>query len=697
MKRLDLRHRLLLLALLPSTAFSLLLVAYFTFSSMQTLENDLRTTGLATVRYLAPISEYGIIAGQSENLYNLVQATLQQPGIKAAAVVNRKGRIIAVSGRVLLSAEILQKELSSPMLVAETEHWIAYGAPVLRSTNELDPIFESIVAEKPTQAETIGYVFVEMDKTELHLQKERIWQRSLAIIGLGLLLISLLAISMAENIAKPILLLVAAVRKISSGQLATRVTQRSAGAIGELEKGINDMTSHLEEAQTSMQTRIEEATAQLAFQARHDALTGLINRREFETRLLTLFEQIQAGDPEATLLFIDLDRFKPVNDSCGHLAGDELLRQIAQLLASRLREEDTLARLGGDEFGILLNQCHGETAHQVANDLCALAASYRFIWHDKVFTIGASIGLTTISRRARNINDILTTADAACYHAKEAGRNRVVEQETIGVDERRQEPGNYEQRIYSALNEGRLLIDALPICSLQSAAANQHYVQLSAHMNETGQSAVSLSILFELAERYDLAPQLDRLLLEKAIAALPRTHANGKVMHCLVPISTSALCNADTSAQIGRLLSAQNISGEGLHLLISEDQATRHIGQAVRLSRDLKSFGCRLALDEFGGSISSFSHLRTLNPAYVVLSRSLTSNLGGNRASTALLRAIVEITEDLNIQTIAEGIDGLSRREELLDLGVHLAMGLAAGPTEPFDSWLEGAVMRGAH
>ncbi|MBF1164392.1 MAG: diguanylate cyclase, partial [Dechloromonas agitata] len=381
MNRLTLRHRLLLLTLLPSALIAIALVIYFTFSGIRTLEGELRLKGLATVRYLAPISEYGIIAGQIESLHGLAQATVQESGVKAAIIVNQKGRTIAVSGRVSLSAEELRQAFDEPRQVAETGQWIAFGAPVKRSVADTDLLFETApAASKASPPEVIGYVFVEYDKTDLANKQRELVQRGLLIVLFGLLILAALAIAMADNLVRPVMRLAQAVNSMSSGKLDTRVTASSSGEIGILESGFNQMAARIEEVHLSMQSRIEEATAQLAFQARHDALTGLLNRREFEHRLEKALASVQAGDNEFAVLFIDLDRFKQVNDTCGYLAGDELLRQMALLFQGRLREEDTLARLGGDEFSIMLANCSGARARQVAEDICGLAAAYRFIW-----------------------------------------------------------------------------------------------------------------------------------------------------------------------------------------------------------------------------------------------------------------------------------------------------------------------------
>ena len=696
MNHLTLRHRLLFLTMLPSALIAISLVAYFTLSGIRTLEGELRLKGLATVRYLAPISEYGIIAGQVESLHGLAQATVQESGIKAAVVVNQKGRTIAVSGRVSLSAEELRNPLSEPKLVAESDQWIAFGAPVKRSTTDTDLLFDPpSSASKPAMPEIIGYIFVELDKTELAERQRELVMRGLMIVLFGMLVLAALAIAMADNLARPVMRLVQAVNGMSSGKLETRVQATSSGELGVLENGFNQMASRIEEVHLSMQARIEEATAQLAFQARHDALTGLLNRREFEHRLEKALASVQAGDDEFTVIFLDLDRFKTVNDTCGYLAGDELLRQIALLFQGRLREDDTLARLGGDEFSIILPSCSGAKARQVAEDLCGLAAAYRFIWQDKVFAIGASVGVTTVTRKVRNINEILGAGDAACHRAKESGRNRVCEQEVAQTPDRRQESSNWASRIASALSEDRLLIEAIPLRSLQISTTN-HTVELTARLNEPGQPPVTLAALTDAAERYDLAPAIDRRLIDNAVGALARARQKQRQLQCLVPLSRGSISSRETIDYIARSLATHNLPGDRLCFMFSEDILTHLTSQAIEFSRQMKHMGCQIGLEDFGGGLSSFSHLRSIYPSHVKLSHSLTRDLGGNRASTALLRAVQEITADQNIRSIGEDIDDLETLEQLRDLGIDYAQGKAVAPNEPFDVWFEGAVMRSA-
>ena len=695
MNHLTLRHRLLILTLLPSLFIGIALVIYFTVSGIRNLENELHAKGLSTARYLAPVSEYGIITGQLDNLHTLALATNQEPSVKATVIVNQRGRALAVSGRVSMASETLRQKLREPRLVAETDAWLAYGAPVFRSVSEGDALFDQAPpADKPSTQEIIGHVFVELDKSILITRQHDLLIRGLMIVLVGMIVLATLAIAVADNLSRPVMRLVNAVRAMSEGKLSTRVPPVSTGELGILEQGFNEMASNLDDIHQSLQARIEEATAQLAFQARHDALTGLLNRREFEIQLEKVLAAVQAGGEQCSVLFIDLDRFKPVNDSCGHLAGDEVLRQISQLFQGRLRDEDTLARLGGDEFGVLLHNCTGPRARQVAEDLCGLAGAYRFIWQDKVFAIGASIGLTRVTRDVRNINELLAAGDAACYRAKESGRNQVCEQEAHAPAERRRETSEWVTRISTALAENRLVVEAIPVRARQENLLDGPLVELTAHLFEPGQPTVSLSALLDAAERYELGQSIDLRFIDVAITALARARSAGKQIHCLIPLTGGAIGRSGLIEHIAHRLAAENITGQGLYMMLAEETTTHNSSQAIDFGRQLRTLGCQIALADFGSGLSSFSHLRSLTPRIVKLSRSLTRDIGSNRSSNSLLRAIQEITSDLDILTVAEGIDDPMQLGQLDQLGIDFNEGRAVGPREPFDAWLEGAALR---
>lgn len=691
----NLRQRLLVLSLLPSALLAIVLVTYFTVSGIRALEGELRQRGLAVVSYLAPVSEYGVIAGQLENLQGLAQATIQQSGVKAAVVVGQGGKPLAVSGRVSLSSDDLKKVLESPGPVAESDSWIAFAAPIRRSLADADVLFDP--AGSRAAPETIGQIFVEFDKNDLISQQNQLLRRGILIILGGLLLVAMLAIAIADTLTRPVHRLLEAVRAMTHGHFETRVKEYTTiGEVAELERGFNDMAERIEEVHQTMQQRIEEATAQLAFQARHDPLTGLVNRREFEARLEKAISVVQAGGAESSVLFIDLDRFKPVNDTCGHLAGDELLRQISRLFQGRLREEDTLARIGGDEFAVLLCNCVGSRAVQVAQDLCGLASAYRFIWQDKVLSIGASIGLTPINREVRSVVEAIGAGDAACYAAKDEGRNRVHVQEATTPTNRRQDSHPWQERITKAFTTGQLLADAMPLMALDDRKEPIQFAEVCPRLDDHMLPAISSTVLMDAAERYDLAATIDQHIIGITLHGLARAMAHSRNMRCLLPLSSTSVRNRNTLKILGEMIKSDRLQGSNLYFQLTEDTAVQFGTQAIELTHGLRRLGCHIVLSDFGGGFASFSHLRSIHPDAVKISRSLTRDLATSRSSLALLRAIQEIAVDLGIDTIAEGVNDSATVKLMADLGITWAQGDALAPSEPFENWLEGAVIRGS-
>lgn len=693
MIRLDLRRRLLLLSLLPSGLLAVILVAYFLFSGMRTLEEELRERGNATVLYLAPSSEYGIIAGHLESLQTLAQTTIQQPNVKAAVIVGRPGQILAVSGRVSLSSSQLKTLAAEPGLVADGEQWAAFGAPVLRSLAEPDELFDPSGARK--KPEIIGQVFVEFDKTEFLQRRQQLLWHGTLIIAAGLLLAAGSAFGITRSLIRPVNRLVHGVRAMTRGEYDARVDNASAGEFGELERGFNDMAARISEVHRTLQERIEEATAQLAFQARHDPLTGLVNRREFEARLENALDAARAGAEEGSLLILDLDRFKQVNDTCGHLAGDELLRQLTRLLQGRLRGEDTLARIGGDEFAVLLDRCSGARALQVGQDLCGLAAAFRFIWQGRVFSIGVSIGLASISREARTITDVISLADAACYTAKESGGNRVHVQAARQLPDRRHEERPWQDRIAAALAEKRLFCDAFPLRNLRDGSQVDYFAEIAARLDKSIGPAGSTSPAWNSTSRSDLGPAIDSLVLEKTVACLARVAARGRRVRCLIPLCAASVGDPHVLEHLAAILAPYPAAGGSLYLLIPEECAVHHGEQTGGFCLAARGLGYRIALGDFGGGLASFRHVHELRPDCIRISRSLTRGVEGDASARALLRAIQDVTQDLGTETIAEGVDNPADLERLEELGVTYAQGFAVAPSEPFEDWIEGAVMRG--
>lgn len=694
MNQLNLRQRLLLLTLLPSLLIAVVTIAFFTYGGIRALEAELREHALSTVRFIAPVSEYSVITGQNDNLQTLVQTTVQEHRIKAAMIFNVRGKPLAVSGRVSIAAELIRSAPEEAGAIAETREWLAYGAPIHRSLGQIDPLFDSDIPGSEVRNEAIGYVVIEVDKTEVVARQQALMQQALGLVAVGLLVIGSLSLLLADRLGRPLLRLVDAVRAIGTGRFDTRVAPLSEGEMGVLESGFNDMAQQIEQIRDTMQARIEEATSQLAFQATHDPLTGLFNRREFSARLDQALADVRSGGEASSLLYIDLDRFKPVNDSCGHLAGDDLLCQISQLLGSRLRDYDTLARLGGDEFGIILHACHGPAARQVAEDLCALVAEHRFIWQDKVFAISASIGITPLNQAVRSAKDVLSAADSACYKVKSGGRNGVCEGFAGDSGDRRNSGAALAERIRLALADQRLQAMIQPVLPLRSMPDDLPLVEISPLIRDIGHQTVALNQTIDDGEREELALEIQRQLFETALHYQSRARSRGKAFGCLLPVSLSLIASNTLIDALGKLMTRLNTTGEGIYLMVPEQMLQANSGLLQGWIGRVRELGCGFAIENFGGGLAAFSQLRALQPDFLKLSASLTHELGNGCTSSALLRAIQEIADDLHIRTVASQVSDMEDLAQIRSMRIHYVHGLLSGPVEPFDIWLEGALLR---
>ncbi|BAL24534.1 GGDEF domain-containing protein [Azoarcus sp. KH32C] len=430
MKRLShlpLHDRLLLVALLPVAVLASLVTTVVVYRGTRMLDEALQTHGDAIISFLAPAAEYGVIAGNREALDALLQAATEQRDVSAAALYDDAGNLLASKGRIRVLAPAELRTLRRGIVRGGTPEFVVMVAPIQAVNVTIDDVSADAVKEQPQ--DPIGWVHIELDARPSAHEKNTIIGAALAMLGFGLSLSGLLALRLARSVSKPVKALVEGVKRMKAGDLDVEITEGANNPeLAALEKGFNAMARAISENHRTMQSRIDDATAQLAYQATHDPLTGLPNRRVFEQRIeeCVAASRRRASDHGA-LCFIDLDRFKIVNDTCGHAAGDELLMRIAELIQSRIREQDTLCRVGGDEFALILHDCSREDALRLAEGLCESVADYRFEWHGNVFSIGASIGITYVDGRQSDPAEILIAADTACYQAKREGRNCVVE------------------------------------------------------------------------------------------------------------------------------------------------------------------------------------------------------------------------------------------------------------------------------
>ncbi len=433
-------------------------------------------------------------------------------------------------------------------------------------------------------------------------------------------------------------------------------------------------------------TTLRNMARQMAWQARHDPLTGLINRGEFEVRLELAIESARSGQTQHALCYLDLDQFKIVNDTCGHIAGDELLKQLTAHLQMRVRETDTLARLGGDEFGILLENCPIDEASETAEMLREVVKKFRFAWEDKVFEIGASIGVVPITTDSGSIVDVLSAADSACYVAKDHGRNRIhVYQTEDSALTKRHGEMQWVHRVNSALGEDRFRLFFQKVLPLAADEHEQYGEILVRLVDEQGKLVLPMAFI-PAAERYQMMPAIDRWVLSATLTALrERVPVLGEISICAINLSGQSLCDDHFLASVVDILDASSINPAHICFEITETAAIGNLARAMRFISVLKGMGCRFALDDFGSGLISFMHLKHLPVDFLKIDGSFVRDMVKDPVDAAMVEAINRIGHVMGIRTIAEAVENQSTLERLRDLGVNYAQGTIIARPEPFE------------
>lgn len=431
-------------------------------------------------------------------------------------------------------------------------------------------------------------------------------------------------------------------------------------------------------------TRTRELTRELAYHATHDPLTGLFNRSEFERRLALLLEDAKRNHTHHTLCYIDLDQFKVINDTSGHVAGDELLRQLSTMLGQEVGHRDLLARVGGDEFGLLLEGRGLDDTLVLLSRLRDLIESFQFAWGERRFRLAVSIGVVLISSHSKTATDLLRQADLACYAAKEEGRNRIhVYHPEDRVLVRRHGEMEWVAQIPRALDDGRFRLYAQPIEALGDSTRVQHYEVLLRMVNEQGQ-IISPGAFLPAAERYGLAVLLDRWVVDEALAWLRQRQAAGRsIEFCSINLSGHSVGDADFRRFLLERLKHGGIAPESLCFEITETAAISDFQRALALIEALKACGCRLALDDFGTGLSSYSYLKHLPVDYLKIDGIFVRDIATDPIDRAFVRSIHEVGHAMGMQTIAEFAESEAVLRELREIGVDFAQGYGIGRPQP--------------
>ncbi|HEY7378713.1 MAG TPA: EAL domain-containing protein, partial [Steroidobacteraceae bacterium] len=419
-----------------------------------------------------------------------------------------------------------------------------------------------------------------------------------------------------------------------------------------------------------------ELNRRLSYHASHDVLTGLVNRREFESRLERALKSAKARETSYAVCYIDLDQFKIINDTCGHSAGDALLGQVGALLKSKIRWRDTLARLGGDEFGLLLESCSLDEALRTAESLREAVRNFRFVWEERTFRLGASIGVVPIAAENEDVASILSAADSACAAAKEAGRNRVHSFEENDIDlMRRRREMQWAARINNALEESRFELFRQTIQPLQRQDTGAHYELLLRMRDENGK-IVSPDNFIAAAERYGITPNIDRWVIENAFRWLvSEADERERLALCSINLSGQSLGDDKFLPFVIDQFHRSGLDATKICFEITETAAVASFSQANRFIQALKELGCKFALDDFGTGLSSFGYLKHFPVDFLKIDGSFVKEILHDPIDREMVRSINEIGHLTGKQTIAEFAENQEIIQMLRGLGVDYAQG----------------------
>ena len=426
-------------------------------------------------------------------------------------------------------------------------------------------------------------------------------------------------------------------------------------------------------------------TRQITYQASHDALTGLVNRREFERRLHEALDSAQTGDAAHALCYLDLDRFKVVNDTCGHTAGDNMLREVATILKDAVRDSDTAGRIGGDEFALLLVGCPLDKARQIADDVVRAVNDYRFVWKDKIFNVGVSIGLVEIGRDGGSIEDIMNSADSACYVAKSQGGVHVhVYSAREEASARHSGEIQWLQKLQRALSDNQFELYYQPIVHAQLTGERGPALEVFVRLDGTSGHPASPAEFIRAAERYRLMPRVDRWVVQAVLSALGRGGLKlppGRSV--AINIAGQTLGDADFLEFVADCFDHTGASPSDICFEVAESAVAANMDHVRRFIAVLHGMGCEFALDDFGSGLSSFSTLKTLPIDYLKIDGSFIRNLAGDSVNRAMVTAMIELARSLRFRVVAEQVEDQLSLDTVKGMGIDFVQGFIIGRPLP--------------
>ena len=435
---------------------------------------------------------------------------------------------------------------------------------------------------------------------------------------------------------------------------------------------------------------------QLAYQASHDSLTGLINRHEFECRVERAIRNAKAQAATHTLLYLDLDQFKIVNDTCGHAAGDELLQQLAQLLLGSVRHRDTLSRLGGDEFGMLFENCPLDKAIEIANNLLKSIEAFNFTWGESAFTLGISIGVVPIDRSTADLASTMSAADSACYIAKESGRNRV---QIAHMGDRRLQERHGEMQWVSRLNraieEDQFALYFQPILPCANKSRHHTHLEILVRLIDDDGTVIAPGAFLHAAEKYNIISGIDRWVIKNSMTWLAATEkSGGDPVTISINLSGQTIGSPDMLKFIIDQMEATGAPTEQIIFEVTETAAIANITSATSFMLTLRGCGFRFSLDDFGSGLSSFTYLKKLPVDFLKIDGAFVRDILSDPVDYAMVKSINELGQLLGKETIAEFVETTELADELERMGVNYVQGYAFAKPRPLNNHTQSQAPR---
>ena len=443
-------------------------------------------------------------------------------------------------------------------------------------------------------------------------------------------------------------------------------------------------------------SKLHRMSEKLSYQASHDDLTGLLNRREFEAQLNTALAEVNNNELEHALCYIDLDQFKIVNDTCGHTAGDELLRQLTALINKKIRKHDIFARLGGDEFGIILKDCTVESAEKLATLIKDAAGELRFTWQRHVFEIGASIGLVPITRGHATSNDLMMIADTACYIAKDKGRNRVHVYEPTDEDIiQRSGDLQWLQTLNKSIETDNFVLFSQVITPISDTGGLARHYEILIRMKDSDNGMVQPGLFIPAAERYQLMPSIDKWVIRETFSTLARAGITGggagpDTTGFSINLSAQSLTDNTFLDYVIEQFSDSGINPCLITFEITETATISNLSRAIEVIEKLKQLGCNFSLDDFGSGLSSFAYLSNLPVDFIKIDGHFVRDIANNPVSRSIVESIAQIGRVMGLKTIAEYVEDDSILQEARDCGIDYAQGYGVERPRPLQDVLIG-------